>query len=54
MDRRGAGTQRPALWRVEEDAIQRVRTAAQEIVLNRIAHGELPPDSAQAVFDIAA
>ena len=29
-------------------------TAAREIVLDRIAHGELPPDSANAVFDIAA
>ena len=36
------------------DAIQRVQSAAREIVLDRIAHGELPPDSANAVFDIAA
>lgn len=35
-------------------AIQRVQSAAREIVLDRIAHGELPPDSANAVFDIAA
>jgi predicted RNase H-like HicB family nuclease len=36
------------------DAIQRAQSAAQEIVLDRIAHGELPPDSANAVFDTAA
>ena len=28
--------------------------AAREIVLDRIAYGELPPDSADGVFDIAA
>jgi predicted RNase H-like HicB family nuclease len=38
----------------KQDAIQRVQSAAREIVLDRIAHGELPPDSANAVFDIAA
>jgi len=38
----------------KEDAIQRAQSAAREIVLDRIAHGELPPDSADAVFDIAA
>lgn len=37
-----------------QDAIQRVQAAAREIVLDRIAHGELPPDSANAIFDIAA
>ncbi len=37
-----------------QDAIQRVQSAAREIVLDRIAHGELPPDSADAIFDIAA
>jgi predicted RNase H-like HicB family nuclease len=36
------------------DAIQRAQSAAREIVLDRIAHGELPPDSANAIFDIAA
>ena len=36
------------------DAIKRARAAAREIVLDRIAHGELPPDSANAVFDVAA
>ena len=38
----------------KQDAIQRAQSAAREIVLGRIAHGELPPDSANAVFDIAA
>lgn len=37
-----------------QDAIQRAQAAAREIVLDRIAHGELPPDSADAVFDVAA
>ena len=37
-----------------QDAIQLAQSAAREIVLDRIAHGELPPDSANAVFDIAA
>jgi hypothetical protein len=30
------------------------QAAAREIVLDRIALGDLPPDSANAVFDIAA
>jgi predicted RNase H-like HicB family nuclease len=38
----------------KQDAIQRVQSTAREIVLDRIAHSELPPDSANAVFDIAA
>ena len=38
----------------KEDAIQRAQLAAREIVLDRIAQGELPPDSANATFDIAA
>jgi len=38
----------------KQDAIQRAQAAAREIVLDRIAHGELPPDSKNAVFDIAA
>jgi predicted RNase H-like HicB family nuclease len=38
----------------KEDAIQRAQSTAREIVLDRIAHGELPPDSANAEFDIAA
>ena len=37
-----------------QDAIQRAQSAAQEIVLDRIAHGELPPESANAIFDVAA
>jgi predicted RNase H-like HicB family nuclease len=36
------------------DAIQRAQSAARAIVLDRIAHGELPPESANAVFDVAA
>ncbi|MGA3238137.1 MAG: type II toxin-antitoxin system HicB family antitoxin [Bryobacteraceae bacterium] len=38
----------------EQDAIQRAQSAARQVVLDRIAHGELPPDSADAVFDSAA
>jgi predicted RNase H-like HicB family nuclease len=38
----------------KQDGIQRAQAAAREIVLDRIAHGDLPPDSANAVFDIAA
>ena len=38
----------------KQDAIQRAQSAAREIVLDRIAHGELHPDSANAIFDIAA
>ena len=38
----------------KQDAIQRAQSVAQEIVLDRIAHGELPPDSANTVFDFAA
>ena len=38
----------------KQDAIQLAQSAAREIVLDRIAHGELPPDSANAVFDVAA
>jgi predicted RNase H-like HicB family nuclease len=37
-----------------QDAIQRVQSAAREILLDRVAHGELPADSAEAVFDVAA
>jgi predicted RNase H-like HicB family nuclease len=37
-----------------QDAIQRAQSAAQEIVLDRIAHGELPPASANAIFDVTA
>ena len=38
----------------KQDAIQRVQSAVREIALDRIAHGELSPDFANAVFDIAA
>lgn len=38
----------------EEDAIQKAQEAAREIVLDRIAHGELPPSSAKTIFDVAA
>ena len=38
----------------KQDAIQGAQSAAREIVLDRIAHGEWPPDSANAAFDIAA
>ena len=38
----------------KQDAIQRAQSAAREIVLDRIAHRELPPDSANAILDIAA
>lgn len=36
------------------DAIQRAQSAAREIVLDRIAHGELPPDAVNPIFDVAA
>jgi predicted RNase H-like HicB family nuclease len=38
----------------KSDAVKKAQTAAREIVLDRIAHGELPPDSAEATFDVAA
>ena len=38
----------------KHDAIQKAQSAAREIVLDRIAHGELPADSANTIFDIAA
>jgi predicted RNase H-like HicB family nuclease len=37
-----------------QDAIQRVQSAAREVLLDRVAHGELPADAADAVFDVAA
>ena len=36
------------------DAIARAQAAAREIVADRITHGELPPDSVNATFDLAA
>ena len=38
----------------EQDAIERAKSAAQEIVRDRIAHGELPASSGEAVSNIAA
>ena len=38
----------------QQDAIQRAQSAPREIVLDRIAHGELPPDAADALFDVGA
>ena len=38
----------------KQDAIELAQSAAREIVLDRIAYGELPPDSTNPVFDIAA
>ena len=38
----------------KQDAIQRAQSAAREIVLDRIAQGELGPDSANTTFDVAA
>ena len=38
----------------KQDAVERAQLAAREILLDRIAHAELPPDSADATFDIAA
>jgi predicted RNase H-like HicB family nuclease len=38
----------------KQDAVQRAQSTAREIVLDRIAQGELPPDSANAIFDSAA
>ncbi len=37
-----------------QEAIQRAQAAAHEIVLDRIQHGELPPDYVNATFDVAA
>lgn len=37
-----------------QEAIARAEAAAREIVLDRIAHGELPPDSAKTDFQVAA
>jgi predicted RNase H-like HicB family nuclease len=38
----------------KQDVIERAQAAAHEIVLDLIAHRELPPDSANTVFDVAA
>jgi predicted RNase H-like HicB family nuclease len=34
----------------EQDAIQRAQSSAREILLDRISHGELPPDSIDVKF----
>lgn len=36
------------------DAVRQAEAAAREIVKDRIAHGELPPDSANTKLDVAA
>ena len=36
------------------EAIQRAQSSAREIILDRIAHSELPPESVIATFDVAA
>jgi predicted RNase H-like HicB family nuclease len=38
----------------KQDAIERAQSAAREILLDRVAHAELPPDLATATFDVAA
>lgn len=38
----------------KQEAIQRAQSAARDIVLDRITLGELPPDSADAMFDTSA
>jgi predicted RNase H-like HicB family nuclease len=37
-----------------QNAIERAQFAAKEVLQDRIAHGELPPDSAESEFHIAA
>jgi len=37
-----------------QEAVDRAQVAAREIVLDRIEHGELPPDSADAIYNVAA
>jgi predicted RNase H-like HicB family nuclease len=38
----------------KEDAIRKAQEAAKEIIADRIAHGELPAEAAQAEFAVAA
>lgn len=38
----------------KEDAVIRAEQAAKEIIADRIAHGELPRESANPVFAVAA
>ena len=37
-----------------QDAVLRAQSASRELLSDRIANGELPPDCADAEFDIAA
>lgn len=38
----------------KQDAIDRAQSAAREILVDRIAHSELPAESANVMFEIAA
>jgi len=38
----------------KQDAMLKAESTAREIVVDRIAHRELPPDSAKAEFNVAA
>lgn len=38
----------------KEEAIRKAKEAAKEIIADRIAHGELPVDAANADFAVAA
>ena len=37
-----------------EEAVQKAQDAARDIIADRIAHGELPPQAANPVFAVAA
>ncbi len=37
-----------------EDAVRKAQQAAREIIADRIARGDLPPDAANPVFAVAA
>jgi len=39
---------------ISKSPFHNASTAAREILLDRVAHGELPADSADADFDVAA
>ena len=38
----------------KQDAMMKAKSAAREILLDRVSRAELPPDSANATFDVAA
>ncbi len=40
--------------RTRRDALRKAESAAAEIISDRIAHGELPPEAANTVFAVAA